>query len=270
MERESGELKHLSYELFIGALSVLSIVNLVLIYAIPNPDLETVVLIMNGFFSLVFFGDFLYRIFTAESKSEYFFRQFGWADLGASLPFTQVKILRVFRLIRVARLIRRYGFRSLAGEFLGNRGGSALLTVLFFMALVLEFGSLAVLGAEVQSPDSNIKTGSDAIWYTYVTITTVGYGDRYPVTQVGRIVGVIILTTGVGLFGTLTGFLANAFLAPKKEPAPEEPAPPAPNGAGPSPEQVAELRDLLAQLRQAEAAVLRQIGDPDEAGVKPT
>jgi voltage-gated potassium channel len=48
-----------------------------------------------------------------------------------------------------------------------------------------------------------------------VTVTTVGYGDKYPVTNSGRIVGILLMTIGVGLFGVLTGYLANAFLKPK-------------------------------------------------------
>ena len=64
---------------------------------------------MNALFSVIFLGDFTYRIFTAPSATAYFFRHFGWADLLASLPFPQLKILRVFRLIRVARLFRETG-----------------------------------------------------------------------------------------------------------------------------------------------------------------
>ncbi len=55
------------------------------------------------------------------------------------------------------------------------------------------------------------------MWWVYVTITTVGYGDRYPVTNAGRIVGVLVMTTGVGLFGTLAGYIANKLLAPTDE-----------------------------------------------------
>jgi voltage-gated potassium channel len=117
--------------------------------------------------------------------------------------------------------MRLYGTDHLVREFLGNRGSSALLTLLFLMIVVVEFGALAILIVEKRSPDANITNASDAVWYLYVTITTVGYGDRYPVTNAGRIIGVVVMTMGVGLFGTLTGFLANFFLAPK--PAPEAP-----------------------------------------------
>lgn len=59
---------------------------------------------------------------------------------------------------------------------------------------------------------SNIHNASDALWWAFVTITTVGYGDFYPVSHEGRVVAVILMTSGVGLFGTFTGFVASWFL----------------------------------------------------------
>jgi hypothetical protein len=214
---EKKELKSLGYEIFIGVLSILSIFNLVLALFIPDPDITQVLNIMNWLFSIIFIGDFIYRILTAPSKSNYFFRQFGWADLLASLPFEQTKILRIFRLVRVYRLMRAVGPKKIAETLLKDRAGSALIILLLMGILVLEFGSLAILRAEELNPDANIKTASDAIWYTMVTISTVGYGDRYPTTNWGRIIGTIIIIVGVGIFGTFTGYLANLFLSPQKK-----------------------------------------------------
>ena len=105
-----------------------------------------VAIIMDTALSLVFLGDFLYRLFTAESKMTYFLRQFGWADLLASLPFPQAKFLRLFRIFHAGRLIRRYGAKSLIHEFVSDRGGGqALLSLLFLMFLVLEFGAIVML-----------------------------------------------------------------------------------------------------------------------------
>ena len=136
------ELKNTGYEIFIGILSILSIVNLVLLYAIQDPGLDTVLWVMNAILSAIFLIDFTYRLFTAESKTHYFFRMFGWADLLASLPVQQVKVLRVFRLVRVFRLLRAYGAKNVARSLLQDRAGSALLTLLLMGILVLEFGSL--------------------------------------------------------------------------------------------------------------------------------
>jgi voltage-gated potassium channel len=61
---------------------------------------------------------------------------------------------------------------------------------------------------------SNIKTPGDALWWAFATITTVGYGDKYPITTEGRIVAIILMVAGVGLFATFTGYLSSYFLEP--------------------------------------------------------
>jgi voltage-gated potassium channel len=215
-EEHRTELRGTGYEIFIALLSVLSIVNIVLMYAMDDDNLDTVILAMNGLLSLIFLADFTYRLLTAESKSGYFVRQFGWADLLASLPFPQVKVLRLFRLVRVVRLLRKNGVTRILRTLLEDRAGSALLTLVMMGILVLEFGSLGILHIEQYQDGANITTASDALWYVIVTISTVGYGDRFPVTNDGRLVGTLIIVIGVGIFGTFTGYLANLFLAPRK------------------------------------------------------
>ena len=217
MSATRSELKNIGYEIFIGALSLLSIFNLVLIaFARRGGDLDQVLLVMNAIFSGIFLIDFSYRLATASSRSGYFFRHFGWADLLASLPFPQLKFLRIFRLVRVFRLLREVGGRAVLRRLVRDRAGSALFTLLFTGILVLQFGSMAILGVEANAPGANITDASDALWFTMVTISTVGYGDMFPVTNEGRLVGTLIIIVGVGIFGTFTGYLANLFLAPRK------------------------------------------------------
>ena len=212
-----SELKNTAYEIFIGALSILSILNLVLVYAVSGDSaLELVLSVMNALFSAIFLGDFIYRISTAPKASRYFFRGFGWADLLASLPFPQFKILRLFRLLRVFRLLRELGPRTVWTTLIHDRANSALMTLLLMGVLVLQFGSITILYVEEDADGANITTASDALWYTIVTISTVGYGDQYPVTNVGRMIGTLIIVVGVGIFGTFTGYLANLFLGPGK------------------------------------------------------
>lgn len=252
------ELKSTSYELFVGALSVLSIVNLVLIYLPSSSPVTSVATLMDGFLTIIFLIDFLYRFLTAESRSGYFVRRFGWADLLASLPFPQAKVLRIFRIARVARLMRAFGLRPLVLEFMRDRAGSALLTVLLLILLLLEFGGMLMLQAESRSAEANITTAWDAIWWAYVTMTTVGYGDQYPVTSLGRIVGMFVMAAGVGLFGVLTGFLANAFLSPQDR---EERAA-ADNGSGDG--QMAQILALLEEQRQLNGALVARLEAIDE------
>jgi voltage-gated potassium channel len=225
---------NLGYEIFVGIISILSILNIVLNivyrYLSVDADVSGVLDIMNGLFTIIFLGDFTYRILTAPSKKDYFFRDFGWADLLASIPFDQgfLKILRVFRLYRVYRLMKNVGPKKIVNTLTKDRAGSALYVLLLMGIMVLEFGALAVLKAENVNPDANIKTAQDAVWYVIVTISTVGYGDRYPTTSWGRVVGTITILIGVGIFGTFTGFLANFFLAPQKQEEETEETPPAP------------------------------------------
>jgi voltage-gated potassium channel Kch len=212
----SKELKNATYEVFMGALSVLSIINIFLVLASRDDVVDGVIVIMDGILSLIFLADFAFRILTAESKPQYFFRQFGWADLAASIPLPQAKFLRLFRVFRAVRLLRRRGPDQMVRDFVDNRAQSALLSVMLLIVLLLEFGGMGMAWAEQRSDQANIKTGGDSLWWAYVTITTVGYGDRFPVTDLGRLIGALVLTAGVGLFGVLTGFLANFFLAPKR------------------------------------------------------
>jgi hypothetical protein len=245
-------MKSTNYEIFIGVLALLSIFNLFVSYFfLKDAALQMVMQVMNALLSAIFLADFTYRLFTAESKSTYFFRQFGWADLLSSLPFEQLKILRLFRLWRVYQMLRQIGPRNVVRSFIRDRAQSALLTLLLAGIFVLEFGSIWMLRIEEYAQGANITTASDAIWYTIVTISTVGYGDQYPVTNAGRLLGSIIIIVGVGIFGTFTGYLANLFLAPRKKEQAELDETP---GAA----RLERIRSLLAQ-QQAEVDELERL-----------
>jgi voltage-gated potassium channel len=240
----NDEVKGTGYEIFIAALSVLSIVNLVLLWVVKDEALDYVLALMNLLLTLIFMMDFVYRLFTAESKSQYFFRGFGWADMLASLPFEQVKILRLFRLIKVGRLVHDYGWRWIGRSLLKDRAGSALYTLLLVAILVLEFGSLEMLRLEADVPGANITSASDALWYIIVTMATVGYGDQYPITNAGRLLGTFIIIVGVGIFGTLTGYLANLFLTPAKKKESRQP----PQDVT---DRITKLREIISQQQRA-------------------
>jgi len=200
------------YDLFMVAITLLSLVNLVLYLFVKEETLLYTIGIIDLLLSGLFFFDFLRLFITAERKGHYFFRDFGWADLLASLPFPQLKLLRLFRLTKAYGIIKRAGLEGIKRGFVEDRASAALLIVVFTIIILLEFGSVGILLLEQGDPDANIKTASDAIWWVYVTITTVGYGDQYPVTNGGRAFATIVMLVGVGLFGVVTGFLANKFL----------------------------------------------------------
>ncbi len=162
--------------------------------------------------TLIFLFDFGLRLFVAPSRSFYFFHDYGWADLLAITP--AFRILRLFRIVKAYRLVRKHGISKLLYYVSVNRAESALFILIFSVIIIIQLGSFFVLVAEGSAPNANIKTATDAMWWTYVTITTVGYGDHYPVTDAGRLVGMIVMTTGVGIFATFAGYIANKLLAP--------------------------------------------------------
>lgn len=200
------------YELFIAAVTILSLVNIALYFFIKNEAFLITLEGINYLISGLFFIDFLRRFISAEDKKAYFFRDFGWADLLASFPHTVSSILRIFRLIKTIRVLRRDGFQTIVRGFNKNIASAAILLVFFIIILLLEFGSVGILVLEMNAPGANITNASDAMWWVIVTIATVGYGDQYPVTNNGRIFASFVMIVGVGLFGVVTGFLANKFL----------------------------------------------------------
>ena len=148
----------------------------------------------------------------SPSRSQYFFGHYGWADLLAIVPFPAFKLFRIIRLVKSYTLINRIGPKGTLRQLLMSKASGALYLIFFLIILLLEFGSIAVLSAEKSNPAANIKDANDAIWWVYMTIATVGYGDLYPTTTAGRLLGALVMTVGVGLFAVLTGYLANRFL----------------------------------------------------------
>ncbi len=252
----NSELKDTGYEIFIASVVVLSILNLVLTVLVKDASMDAVLMTMNGIISLILFLDFCFRLSAAESRSEYIFRQYGWADLFASLPLPQLKVLRLFRFGRVMRLLGELGFRRIVRTLVRNRAGSALLTLMFIAILVLEFGSLAMLRIESAYADANIASASDSLWYMIVTMSTVGYGDRFPVSDAGRLLGSVVLIIGVGIFGTLTGYLANAFL---RQPKRDEAEAGDPGQLTAAQRRLAELQELREAHEQTLARIDRLI-----------
>ena len=216
MRDTNNELKRIDYELFFLGISLLAIFNLLLVLLAPDPDVRDVARIVDVLLGAILLIDFGNRLVTAPEKRLYVLRQFGWADFLGAIPLTGFQLFRLPRMIRSNILISHAHPMWLLRRNLDNRARSALLTVLLLLVYVLEFGSIAVIQAERRNPAANIDTASDALWWSYVTITTVGFGDQYPTTALGRLVGIVVLTAGVGLFSVLTGFLANLFLAPRR------------------------------------------------------
>jgi voltage-gated potassium channel len=176
-----------------------------------GPGSEVVLLIELVLIPLLGF-DFAYRLATARPRRRYLVDQFGWTDLLGAIP-----LLGVFRIVRctfVIRALQREGPENVFADIEDDRALSTFLFTIWAVILVLELAGASVFPAEENATGANIQTASDAIWWGLVTITTVGYGDKFPVTTVGRIIGTFLLITGIVLFSVLTGFIANFFITP--------------------------------------------------------
>lgn len=163
-----------------------------------------------------FLYDFFLRLYQADDKWK--FLQWGWIDLLASIPaFDWFRLGQLVRVIRILRMVRSFrSIRDFLHYLFRDRANGTLAVVLLSSVLLMIFGAIAILYAE-RVPDANIKTPSDALWWAFVTITTVGYGDRFPVTNFGRLIAAVLMIAGVGLFGTFTGYVANFFVEDEQE-----------------------------------------------------
>ena len=112
--------------------------------------------------------------------------------------------LRVLRLLLLVRILDRSASANLAGRVLVYVGGAA--------ATAVGLGALAVLDAERDAPDANITSFGDALWWASTTVTTVGYGDRYPASTEGRVVAVALMLVGIGVVGAVTASVASCVL----------------------------------------------------------
>lgn len=179
-----------------------------------SDELTTLLNYIDNIICIVFLIDFVIRFKNSENKLE--FMKWSWIDLVASIPSLDfLRAGRLLRLIRLLRVFRALKSTKLIYEYLNrNKKQSALTSVALISFLMVVFSSIAILQFE-KDVNSNIKTAEDAIWWPYVTITTVGYGDKFPITAEGRIIGAILMTTGVGIFGTFTALISSWFIEKK-------------------------------------------------------
>jgi len=193
-------------------LSILVLISLVLDAVVPiSREVSNILQTLDLVACALFFIDFLIRFWRSDSKVT--FMRWGWIDLIACIP--NVDILRVGRMVRVLRIIRllrgvRLGQRIIS-LILESKPKAALTSILLSSILLVSFSSVAILIAEDEQ-GANIKNAEDAIWWSVTTMTTVGYGDKYPTTTEGRIVAMGLMFSGVGLFGMLSGLVASFFL----------------------------------------------------------
>ena len=235
----------------LGALFVETVITLA-------PEIRSLLQTLDSLICLVFLWDFFYHLHRAENKLAYL--KWGWIDFISSIPMLTLlrwgRIVRVVRIIRVLRAIRSVKF--IFHFLFEHRAKGTFITVFLITVMLVIFSSITVLNVETV-PEANIRTAGDALWWAASTVTTAGYGDKYPVTTEGRILGVILMTAGVGFFGTLTAYIASVFVGADKA------------AAKPETDLASELKLIRERIESLEAKLHRphvelpaQFGKPPE------
>jgi voltage-gated potassium channel len=218
--REHGN----AYNIFILVLTIYSLAIIVLLlFPIPQP-VRDLLNVYDDIVCVIFLADFAYNLAGSHPRRAYFIQARGWLDLLGSIPsipalqVASVQLTGLFRLARLSRLARITRIlsgnnrRELVRDVVQNRGQYATFITILAAGIVLSTASVLILQFESANPNANIKTGGDALWWGIVTITTVGYGDRFPVTFLGRAVAVAVMFAGVGIIGALASILASVLV----------------------------------------------------------
>ena len=172
----------------------------------------------------IFTLEYLYRVHHAENRLKFVFSFYGIIDLLAILPFyiapvVDLRTLRLLRLLRLARLLKLARYNSAIQRF-----GKALYLVkeelvIFTLAslVMLYLAAVGIYHFEHPAQPDVFRSIFDCLWWAVATLTTVGYGDIYPITIGGRLFTFIVLMLGLGLVAVPTGIIASALSAIRRE-----------------------------------------------------
>lgn len=191
----------LYYEFILFVLTLLAITAIF----INDPLLKTIDIIVYA----IFVTDVTVRLLLSKNKIK-FIQNNIW-DFIAIIPFDSIfkvaRLIRLFKLLRCLSILKRYTPTVL--NILNQHG---LMNALVFITI-----TITSLSVPVYLVEPNIKTYGDALWWAVVTTTTVGYGDLSPSTIVGRVIGFILMISGIGVIGLLTSSLASHFIRKKPQ-----------------------------------------------------
>ncbi len=240
-----------TYQIFMVLVTLLALAITVAAYLLALPaTVDQVLYIVDSLVALVLLFDFFVHLFSRKGRIRYLLT-YGWLDLLGALPGMPVlRLARVPGLLVTLRELRETTPKETRMAARQRLAESTLLTVVLVVLLVVTVGSILIVLSEEPVAEANIKSGADAVWWAIVTVATVGYGDRYPVTPLGRLIGAVMIVMGVSLFSVLTSYIATQFMTRRKS-------------AGQSDTELVRMQveQSIAEWRrsaEAESAALRQ------------
>lgn len=189
--------RHTEWPLLAVAVLFLAAYSIQVIADLPSQQddlLELVIWATWGLFGV----DYLVNLALARNRARWFFLNIHELVI---LVLPVLRPLRLLRMVTLLKILHRTAGRSLRGRVLTYVIGAAVL--------VSYVGAVAILDAERGAEKSNINNFGDALWWALVSITTVGYGDHFPVTLTGRLIAVGLLLCGIALLGVITAAVAS-------------------------------------------------------------
>ncbi|MDX2425037.1 MAG: ion transporter [Cycloclasticus sp.] len=173
---------------------------------------------------VLFTAEYLYRIYSAKNKLRYIFSFYGLVDLIAILPFylalvLDLRALRLLRLLRILRLLKLTRYNRALNRFAKAmvKAKEELVIILSAILVLLYFAAFGIYYFEHEVQPEVYTSIFDALWWAVVSLTTVGYGDMYPITLAGRLFTFIILILGLVFVAVPTGIVASALSAVRRE-----------------------------------------------------
>lgn len=255
----------LDYELFMVVFISFSLIIAGASAFLPlAPAARNSLIAINLIISIILLVEFFRLVMHTKDRFAFMISQ-GWLIFLGCLPFYPLlRFLLLFRLVGILRKLRKYGGHPIIDKIVERRAENALRYTGFVVILVLTLGSILVLQFESKSPTANILTSQEALWWSIVTVATVGYGDYYPVTLNGRLVGVAIIIVGVGMFGVLASYLAKSFLSPTKRESEDKDLLEKQNLAEAIRRETDELRQEIASMRDELSEIRTLLASKDK------
>jgi voltage-gated potassium channel len=216
---ESNNNKRSKYfAFFIQFLIVLSVITFS-IETLPDLKTQTIVILnsIEAFCVIIFTFEYVARIYVADSKPKFIFSFFGIIDFLAILPFylsfgidlRSLRLLRMFRLFRLFKMMRYNKAIKHFAEAMVMAKEQIILFMLITLMLIY-FAAVGIYYFENEAQPENFSSIFDSLWWSIVTLTTVGYGDVYPITSGGRIFTFFILMIGLGIVAIPTGIISSS------------------------------------------------------------
>ena len=215
-------------------ITALILVSVVIVFAGTHdlqPSTRRVLYALEGVASIVFTIEYVLRIITADllypkrgaiaSRVQYITSPMAIVDLVAVLPFwlpmilpgtmLGIRALRLVRLLRIFKLNRYFDGMKLLGDVIVSKK-SELIGSVFVVGILIVISSLLMYSAEHDAQPEVFRNGFSGLWWAVATLTTVGYGDIYPVTVTGRIMGAIIALFGLAAVAIPSGIISSGLM----------------------------------------------------------